>query len=57
MASLKNSPAWQALDAHYRQTAGSHMRDLFSWDENRFERFSLNLGGLFLDYSVFIIRP
>ena len=27
------------------------MRHLFAEDENRFERFSLSLGGLFLDYS------
>jgi glucose-6-phosphate isomerase len=51
MASLKNSPSWQALEAHYRQTADQHMRDLFAEDEHRFERFSLALGGLFLDYS------
>ncbi len=51
MASLKNSPPWQALEAHYRQTADVHMRDLFAEDDNRFERFSLALGGLFLDYS------
>ncbi|NQV84680.1 MAG: glucose-6-phosphate isomerase [Rhodospirillales bacterium] len=51
MASLKKSPAWKALDAHHRQTAHQHMRDLFAEDENRFERFSLRLGGLFLDYS------
>lgn len=51
MASLKNSSAWQALEAHYLQTADLHMRDLFAEDENRFERFSLGLGGLFLDYS------
>ena len=51
MASLKNSPSWQALEAHYRQTADLHMRDLFAEDETRFERFSIGLGGLFLDYS------
>ena len=51
MTPLRNSPAWQALEAHYRQTADRHMRDLFSEDENRFERLSLGLDGLFLDYS------
>ena len=35
MASLKNSPSWQALEAHYRQTADQHMRDLFAEDEHR----------------------
>jgi glucose-6-phosphate isomerase len=51
MASLKKSPAWQALEAHHRQSAHRHMRDLFAEDEHRFERFSLSQGALFLDYS------
>ena len=51
MASLKDTPAWKALEAHSRQTAHIHMRDLFAEDKNRFERYSLEISGLFLDYS------
>ncbi len=51
MASLRNSSAWQALAAHQRTIAGSRMRDLFAADAGRFNRFSLALDGLLLDYS------
>jgi glucose-6-phosphate isomerase len=51
MASLKDSSAWKALEAHFQQIAHIHMRDLFSSDKTRFERLSLVLNGLFLDYS------
>ncbi len=51
MASLQSSPAWKALEAHHKETAGLHMRDLFAAGEDRFEAFSVGRGGLFLDYS------
>ncbi|MDA1089426.1 MAG: glucose-6-phosphate isomerase [Proteobacteria bacterium] len=51
MASLQSTPAWKALKAHHEKSAGQHMRDLFAADETRFKTFSLNRGGLFLDYS------
>jgi glucose-6-phosphate isomerase len=51
MASLKISPTWKALEAHARQAAHIHMRDLFAEDTTRFERYSLELSGMFLDYS------
>ncbi len=51
MASLRNSSAWQALAAHQRTIAGSRMRDLFAADASRFDKFSLTLDGLLLDYS------
>src|SRR5512136_1083452 len=44
-------PAWQALQEHQRAMAGVHMRDLFARDPQRFERFSLRLGDILLDYS------
>ncbi|MAE44284.1 MAG: glucose-6-phosphate isomerase [Magnetovibrio sp.] len=50
-ASLRNSSAWQALAAHQRTIAGSRMRDLFAADASRFNKFSLTLDGLLLDYS------
>ena len=44
-------PAWQALQEHQREMAEAHMRDLFARDPQRFERFSLQLGDILLDYS------
>ena len=51
MPVLRDLPAWQALDAHQKEMAGVHMRDLFAQDPQRFERFSLRLGDILLDYS------
>ena len=44
-------PAWQALEAHYREIKDTHLRQLFVDDANRAERFSLDAVGLHLDYS------
>jgi glucose-6-phosphate isomerase len=43
--------AWQTLQKHQREMAEVHMRDLFARDPHRFERFSLRLGDILLDYS------
>ncbi|MFQ5645037.1 MAG: glucose-6-phosphate isomerase [Thiogranum sp.] len=51
MTGLEKMPAWKALRGHYGQLQGVHMRDLFSADPQRFERYSLRLGDLLLDYS------
>jgi glucose-6-phosphate isomerase len=39
------------LKAHQAAMAAVHMRDLFAGDPQRFERFSLQAGGVLLDYS------
>ncbi len=44
-------PAWKALEEHYRQVAPLQMRDLFRQDPQRFDKFSLRLDDLLLDYS------
>ncbi|HYE34702.1 glucose-6-phosphate isomerase [Methylocaldum sp.] len=44
-------PAWQLLNRHHREISDLHMRDLFAEDSRRFERFSLRLDDLLLDYS------
>jgi glucose-6-phosphate isomerase len=51
MSALTRSPAWHALQAHYEQMKDVHMRDLFAADPQRFDRYSLRLGDLLLDYS------
>ncbi len=51
MSALTNSPAWTALQQHYQEMHGVHMRDLFAQDPRRFERFSLRFGDILFDYS------
>ncbi len=48
---MKESQSWRRLEEHSREMAGRHMRDLFAADPHRFERFSLKVGDIFLDYS------
>jgi len=43
--------AWQALRSHRKEWKSLHLRDLFRQDKRRFERFSLRLNDLLLDYS------
>ena len=43
--------AWSALQEHCETLRPVHLRDLFAQDGERFERFSLEAAGLFLDYS------
>lgn len=51
MSALTQLPAWQLLEQHFEQARREHMRKLFETDPQRAERFSLEVGGLFLDYS------
>ncbi|MEO7111829.1 MAG: glucose-6-phosphate isomerase, partial [Polyangiaceae bacterium] len=51
MSRLVESPAWKALARHHEENQGVHMRSLFASDPKRFERFSIELGDLFVDYS------
>ena len=44
-------PAWQVLQEHQWEIARLHMRDLFSADPQRFERYSLRLDDILFDYS------
>ncbi len=55
MTSLTRSPAWKALKLHRKQMASAHMRDLFAQDARRFDKFTLRLNDLLLDYSKNII--
>lgn len=51
MSKLTQLPAWQALWDHFNESKLWHMRDLFETDPSRAEKYSLEVGGLFLDYS------
>lgn len=55
MSQLIQSPAWKALGEHRREMAGVRMRDLFAADPQRFQRFSLRLGDLLVDFSKNLI--
>jgi glucose-6-phosphate isomerase len=51
MSILTESAAWQALEHHHAEAKTLHMRTLFAEDPMRFERFSLEVGEVFVDYS------
>ena len=48
---LTQRPAWQALQAHYQAIRSFHLRDLFTDDPQRGERFAVEAEGLYVDYS------
>ena len=43
--------AWKALAAHYKRIQKMHLRELFTDDPKRGERLTVEVVGLFLDYS------
>ena len=51
MSKLKETSAWQALEAHYDTVKDLQMRNLFAEDPGRFDRFSLRSNDLLLDFS------
>jgi glucose-6-phosphate isomerase len=48
---LRERPAWKALEQHYAEIAGVHLRQLFADDPGRGERLTAEAAGLYLDYS------
>jgi len=48
---LRQTPAWQALQRHHDDIASKHLRDLFAADPERGERLHVEAAGLYLDYS------
>jgi glucose-6-phosphate isomerase len=48
---LAELAAWKALTEHSKQIKDLHLRDLFAQDAKRGQRFTAEVGGLFLDYS------
>jgi glucose-6-phosphate isomerase len=45
------TPAWQALQRHHDQIAGSHLRELFDEDPSRGTELTVSVGDLYIDYS------
>jgi len=48
---LRERPSWKALEQHYAEVGGQHLRDLFAADPGRGERLTAEAAGLYLDYS------
>jgi glucose-6-phosphate isomerase len=48
---LRERKAWQALERHYAEISGQHLRDLFAADSGRGERLTAEAAGIYLDYS------
>jgi len=48
---LRERKAWQALERHYAEISGLHLRDLFAADPGRGERLTAQAAGIYLDYS------
>ena len=48
---LTEREAWKALQGHYEEIRGMHLRNLFAADPGRGERLTAEAAGIFLDYS------
>ena len=48
---LRQLPAFAALEGHYRQIRSTHLRELFSQDPARGEKFAIDALGLHFDYA------
>jgi glucose-6-phosphate isomerase len=48
---LTDRKAWQALERHYAEISGRHLRELFAADPERGERLTAEAAGIYLDYS------
>lgn len=48
-------PSWKVLDAHASQMKSRHLKELFAADDQRFDKFSLQLSSFLFDYSKNLI--
>ncbi len=51
MAELTLTENWQQLQKHWDEVFDANMTDMFAQDATRFDRYSLEAAGIFLDYS------
>lgn len=49
------TPAWRALSAHRQAMEGTHLRELFETDPQRFDKFTLRLDDLLFDFSKHLV--
>ena len=52
---LRKLKSWAALQAHHKKIQATHLRKLFSADPHRGERFTLEVLGIYFDYSKNLI--
>ena len=48
---LTQLPEWKALEAHFQELRGTHLRELFDADPSRGERLAADELGIYFDYS------
>ncbi|MFC6673030.1 glucose-6-phosphate isomerase [Marinobacterium aestuariivivens] len=51
MPYISDSDAWQSLQQQAEQVRDVHLRDLFAQDPSRFDKYSLQVQNILLDYS------
>jgi len=51
MPELTQLPAWQALEKHFLKIETLQLRDLFTTDSQRFDKFSCQFNDILFDYS------
>ena len=51
MSTINKSPAWEALNKHFEEIKSTHMRDLFSMDDDRFEKHHIQYEDFLVDFS------
>ena len=56
MTALTRYPVYPELVQHQKEMAATGLRELFERDEERFDRFHLELDGLLFDYSKNMVR-
>ncbi|WP_127358145.1 glucose-6-phosphate isomerase [Actinacidiphila soli] len=53
---LDQRPEWHALVKHREEFGDTHLRELFAADPQRGERYTLQVGDLYLDYSKHLVN-
>ena len=51
MSSLNNLSSWKDLNNHSKKILEQSLNDMFKKDKNRFNKFSIQIKDLLLDYS------
>jgi glucose-6-phosphate isomerase len=57
MTPITATPEWKALREHYEQVQRAHLRELFADDPKRGEAMTLDVDGIYLDYSKNRVTP
>ncbi|PZR79806.1 MAG: glucose-6-phosphate isomerase [Candidatus Aeolococcus gillhamiae] len=54
---ISESAEWGALDAHFAEVGAQHLRELFAADPTRASELSIEVDGVYLDYSKNRLTP